>query len=99
RLRTALERYVGMRQDWIQVSWPRRRLSNFVTFMQARGAETIPTALAMKWVTLIGRPPSWSIRMTDVRCFAQHLAHLDAMTEVATSRRCAAGTTGKALHL
>ncbi|MER9301215.1 tyrosine-type recombinase/integrase [Mesorhizobium sp. M0621] len=37
-----------------------------------------PHALAMKWVTLIGRQPSWSIRMTDVRCFAQHLAHLDA---------------------
>ncbi|WP_246811512.1 hypothetical protein [Mesorhizobium silamurunense] len=36
----------------------------------------------MKWVTLIGRQPSWSIRLTDVRCFAQHLAHFDPMTEV-----------------
>ncbi|MER8854578.1 hypothetical protein NKH94_23795 [Mesorhizobium australicum] len=59
-----------------------RRLSDFVTFMEARGAETITAALAMKWVTLIGRQPSWSIRLTDVRCFAQHLAHFDPMTEV-----------------
>ncbi len=50
--------------------------------MEARGAESITTALAMKWVTLIGRQPSWSIRLTDVRCFAQHLAHFDPLTEV-----------------
>lgn len=36
----------------------------------------------MKWVTLIGRQPSWSIRLTDVRCFALHLAHFDPITEV-----------------
>ncbi|MQX92560.1 hypothetical protein GHK63_24180 [Sinorhizobium meliloti] len=29
--------------------------------------------LAMDWVTLMGRQPSRSIRLTDVRCFAQHL--------------------------
>ncbi|MER9845732.1 tyrosine-type recombinase/integrase [Mesorhizobium australicum] len=83
RLRTALERYVGMRQGLgYKYHGPARRLSDFVTFMEARGAETITTALAMKWVTLIGRQPSWSIRLTDVRCFAQHLAHFDPMTEV-----------------
>lgn len=83
RLRTALERYVGMRQGLgYKYHGPARRLSDFVTFMEARGAETITTALAMQWVTLIGRQPSWSIRLTDVRCFAQHLAHFDPMTEV-----------------
>ncbi|TIO73409.1 tyrosine-type recombinase/integrase [Mesorhizobium sp.] len=83
RLRTALERYVGMRQGLgFKYHGPARRLSDFVTFMEARGAETVTTALAMKWVTLIGRQPSWSIRLTDVRCFAQHLAHFDPMTEV-----------------
>jgi hypothetical protein len=50
--------------------------------MEARDAETITTALAMEWVTSIGRQPSWSIRLTDVRCFAQHLAHFDPLTEV-----------------
>lgn len=83
RLRTALERYVGMRQGLgYKYHGPARRLSDFVTFMEARGAETVTTALAMKWVTLIGRQPSWSIRLTDVRCFALHLAHFDPITEV-----------------
>lgn len=83
RLRTALERYVGMRQGLgYKYHGPARRLSDFVTFMEARGAETITTALAMEWVTLIGRQPSWSIRLTDIRCFAQHLAHFDPLTEV-----------------
>ncbi|MEI8696903.1 tyrosine-type recombinase/integrase [Mesorhizobium sp. ISC15] len=83
RLRTALERYVGMRQGLgYKYHGPARRLSDFVTFMEARGTETVTTALAMKWVTLIGRQPSWSIRLTDVRCFAQHLAHFGPMTEV-----------------
>lgn len=100
RLRTALERYVGMRQGLgYKYHGPARRLSDFVTFMEARGAETVTTALAMKWVTLIGRQPSWSIRLTDVRCFAQHLAHFDPHDGSATSRRCAAGAACKALHL
>lgn len=29
-----------------------------------------------------GRQPSWAIRLTDVRCFARHVAHLDPSTEV-----------------
>lgn len=83
RLRIALGRYVGMRQGrGYKYYVPARRLSDFVTFMEARGAETITTALAMEWVTSIGRQPSWSIRLTDVRCFAQHLAHFDPLTEV-----------------
>lgn len=83
RLRTALERYVGMRQGLgHKYHGPARRLSDFVTFMEARDVETITTALAMEWVTSIGRQPSWSIRLTDVRCFAQHLAHFDPLTEV-----------------
>lgn len=83
RLRTGLERYVGMRQGLgYKYHGPAGRLSDFVTFMEARGAETITAALAMEWVTSIGRQPSWSIRLTDVRCFAQHLAHFDPMTEV-----------------
>lgn len=83
RLRNALQCYVGMRQGLgYKYHGPARRLSDFVTFMEARGAETITRALAMEWVTLIGRQPSWSIRLTDVRCFAQHLAHFDSLTEV-----------------
>jgi integrase len=83
RLRRALERYVGMRQGLgYKYDSPARRLSDFVSFMEARGAETITVALAMEWVTKIGRQPTWAIRLTDVRCFAQHLAHFDPLTEV-----------------
>ncbi|MDX0140707.1 integrase, partial [Sinorhizobium meliloti] len=86
RLRTALNRYVGMRQGLgYKYDGPARRLSEFVVFMEARGAETITTDLAMEWVTSMGRQPSWSIRLADVRCFAQHLAHFDPLTEVPPS--------------
>lgn len=52
RLRIALERYVGMCQGLrYKYHGPARRLSDFVTFMEARGVETITTALAMEWVT------------------------------------------------
>lgn len=83
RLRTALKRYVGMRQGLgYKYDGPARRLSSFVTFMEARGADTITTDLATEWVTLMGRQPSWSIRLTDVRCFAEYLTHFDPLTEV-----------------
>jgi len=83
RLRTALERYVHMRQGLgYKYDGPARRLSDFVSFMEARGAETITAALAMEWVTKIEKQPTWAIRLTDVRCFAQHLVHFDPSTEV-----------------
>lgn len=83
RLGTALERYIHMRQGLgYKFDGPARRLSDFVTFMDAHGAGIITTKLAMEWVTLIGKQPSWTIRLTDVRCFAQHLAHFDPLTEV-----------------
>lgn len=83
QLRTALDRYVQMRQGLgYKYNGPARRLSDFVSFMEARGAGTISAALAMEWVTKTGKQPSWAVRLTDVRCFAQHLAHFDPSTEV-----------------
>lgn len=83
RLRTILERYVDMRQGLgYKYEAPAHRLSDFVSFMETRNAETITTALAMEWVRRIGRPPTWSLRLTDARCFAQHVAHFDPATEV-----------------
>lgn len=83
RLRGALERYIRMRQGLgYKYSSPARRLSDFVGFMEARGAKTITAALAMEWVTQAGSQPTWAIRLTDVRCFAQHVAHFDPLTEV-----------------
>lgn len=83
RLRTIFERYVHMRQGLgYKYVDPARRLSDFVSFMEAHDAETITAALAMEWITRIGRQPTWSGRLTDVRCFAQHVAHFDPATEV-----------------
>ena len=83
RLRGALERYIRMRQGLgYKYSSPARRLSDFVGFMEARSAKTITVALATEWVTQIGSQPTWAISLTDVRCFAQHVAHFDPLTEV-----------------
>ncbi len=83
RLRSMLERYVHMRQGLgYKYEGPAHRLSDFVDFMDARGAATITAALAMEWVTQTGNQPSWAIRLADVRCFAQHAAHFDPLTEV-----------------
>lgn len=83
RLRGVLERYIRMRQDLgYKYDSPARRLYDFVTIMKACSAKTITVALAMEWVTQIGRHPTWAIRLTDVRCFAQHVAHFDPLTQV-----------------
>lgn len=96
RLRRALGRYVCMRQGLgYKYDSPARRLSDFVSFMEARGAETITVALAMEWVTKIGRHPTWAIRLTDVRCFAQHVAHFDPLTEVPPTDLVPAGRRAK----
>lgn len=93
RLRTALERYIGMRQGLgYKYDGPAKRLSEFVAFMEARGAEAITTDLAMEWVTSMGRQPSWSIRLADVHSFR-------SFDGSSTKRRCIAGAADKALHL
>lgn len=90
RLRIAFERYIGMRQGLgYKYDGPAKRLSEFVAFMETRGAETITNDLAMQWVNPMGRQPSWSIRLADVRCFAQQLTHFDPLTEVPPSHAVA----------
>lgn len=83
-LRSTLERYVSIRQGLgYKYDKPAQRLSDFVTFMEQQGADIITTKLALAWATLPpDRHPSWSIRLTDVRCFARHVAHFDPRTEV-----------------
>lgn len=49
RLRTAFGRYIGMRQGLgYKYDGPAKRLSEFVAFMESRGAETITNDLAME---------------------------------------------------
>jgi integrase len=83
-LRSALERYVAMRRGLgHKFQHQERRLTEFVTFMEERGASIITTPLALEWATLPpGRHSSWTLRLTDVRGLARHLASLEVRTEV-----------------
>jgi integrase len=83
-LRSALERYVAMRRGLgHKFQHQERRLTEFVAFMEERDASIITTSLALEWATLRpGRHSSWTLRLTDVRGFARHLAGLEVRTEV-----------------
>ena len=83
-LRSALERYLSMRQGLgYKYRHQARRLADFVSFMETRGATTITTKLAVAWATLPpDRHASWALRLTDVRGFARHVANIDPQTEV-----------------
>jgi integrase len=62
---------------------PARRLTDFVAFMEARGASFITGKLALEWATLPpDRHSSWTLRLTDVRGFAWYMASFDGRTEV-----------------
>ncbi len=82
-LRSALERYLKMRQGFgYKYQKQARRLADFVSFMEARKATTITTKLALAWATSPpGRHASWALRLTDVRGFARHVANFDPETE------------------
>ena len=83
-LRSALERYLSMRQGLgYKYQHQARRLADFVSFMEKCRATTITTKLAVAWATLPpDRHASWALRLTDVRGFARHVANIDPKTEV-----------------
>ena len=83
-LRSALERYLGLRQGLgHKYQQQARRLADFVAFMETRNATIITTKLAVEWATLPpGRHASWALRLTDARGFARHVANSDPKTEV-----------------
>jgi integrase len=86
-LRSALERYVNMRQGFgYKFRKQARLLANFVSFMEDQKATTITTKLAVAWAT---QPPdrhaSWVLRLAAARGFARHVANIDPGTEVPRS--------------
>ena len=83
-LPAALARYLSMRQGLgYKYQQQARRLADFVTFMEKHKATTITTKLAVAWATLPpDRHASWTLRLTDVRGFARHVANVDPKTEV-----------------
>jgi len=83
-LRSALERYLSMRQGLgYKYRDQASRLRDFVSFMEARKAKTVTTKLAVAWATLPPRSHvSSARRLIDVRGFARHIASIDPKTEV-----------------
>lgn len=59
-------------------------LPRFVEYLEAAGARTVTTELAIAWAQLPqgGGSKSWSKRLRSVRGFARYLATLDPTTQV-----------------
>jgi integrase len=86
-LRTALRDYISMRRGLgYKFVQPEVRLGGFVSFMEERGAGIVTQKLALKWATQpVGRRASWSLRLADVRGFAQYLCNIDSRHEIPPS--------------
>jgi integrase len=88
-LRAELERYLQLRHSLGHklklAGW---MLRSFVSFMEARGAESITTELALAWATLPAQASTawWSQRLSAVRGLARHLSAIDPATEVPPPR-------------
>jgi integrase/recombinase XerD len=85
RIRQAIDDYLAVRRalgykledhGWL--------LADFASFLDAAGAGTVTTSLALDWATLPADClPSWhAARLRVVRGFARHLQALDPATEV-----------------
>jgi integrase/recombinase XerD len=87
-LDTALADYLGVRQALgFKFEHQARELPQFVAFMEAAGATTITTELALAWATqrAEGSPVSQARRLGRVRGFARHMVAIDPDTEVPPS--------------
>jgi integrase len=60
-----------------------RQLTDFVAFMDNRGAGIITYKLALEWATLPAeRHNSWAERLCYVRGFARHMVNIEPRTEI-----------------
>jgi integrase/recombinase XerD len=86
RLREALEDYVTMRRSLgFKIRDYPWMLGDFVSYMEAAGASTITTELAVAWALGAGpdaHPAYLAKRLSVVRGFARHLSAFDPATEV-----------------
>ena len=83
-LRAALGSYVAMRRGFgFKFLHQEKRLTNFIQFMEERGASIITHQLALEWAMKPAqRFPTWALRLTDVRGFARYLRTIEPRTEV-----------------
>src|SRR5665213_2371429 len=81
----ALADYLGVRRALgFKFDHHCRELPQFVAFLQAAGATTITTNLALAWATQHAEasPVSQARRLGRVRGFARHMVAIDPDTEV-----------------
>lgn len=84
-LRTILDEYLATRRALgFKLEDAARLLRSFVAFLEAQGASTVTTELALAWATQPkdAHPNWWAVRLSVVRGFARHLSALDPSTEV-----------------
>lgn len=84
-LRSALADYLALRRSLgFTLDRAERLLTQFVTYVEAAGADAVTVDLAMSWATLpADADASWyAHRLSVVRGFARHLAFIDERTEV-----------------
>lgn len=97
QLRQALDGYLTIRRALgFKLQRAGLLLADFVTHLEAGGADTITTQAALAWATL---PPNgdsnwWSQRLSVVRGFAHHLHAIDPAHQVPPPSCCPAEATG-----
>ena len=89
-LHQAVEDYIAVRRALGgKLERHPRLLDSFVTFVEAAGATTVTTELALAWAWLPGghaHPTYVSNRLCAIRGFARHLQAFDPATEVPPAR-------------
>jgi integrase len=81
----AVEDYLSVRRALgYKLAENGRLLPDFVAYLEAAGASTVSTELAVAWATqpTCSTPVWWSRRLAMVRGFARHLKALDPDTEI-----------------
>lgn len=86
-MRDHVQDYLRLRRALgFKLAWPGHVLPQFVTWLQAIGAETITTEAAINWAQLShsesAHPITLSHRLGAVRGFARYLATIDPATEI-----------------
>ena len=80
-----VDEYVAVRRA-LGSKFPREEqvLHSFVEFLEAEGASTITTVLAVRWATLSPEATRghWDRRLSTARGFARHMSAVDPRTEV-----------------
>jgi hypothetical protein len=88
RLQVHVNEYLRLRRALgFKLKEEERLLGQLAAYLEAAGAETVSTELAVRWARLpVGvHPNHWSKRLRVVRGFAAYLRTLDPRTEIPPS--------------